>query len=607
LISGVNKLFFYHGTGVLGEILMVDNQKGGVGIATKGNGRVVSEWRSVTDTTRNIPAAILDAITHMSFGDVLLLESQEYDPVGGRYKWPVEIVDANYDAIRLATALGITVIEAGCNGSFDLDPYVNLAGKKIFDRSSGDFRDSGAIMVGAGSSASPHTRMWFSNYGSRIDCYAWGENVDTTYTNDPAGNDNTLYTGTFDGTSAASPIVTGAAMIVQGLAKSIGNQIDPSFEFKLSPLQMRRILTTDGTASSNPTTDKIGVMPDLKRIIDGRLINLVPDLYIRDQIGDIGNTTTRVVSASPDIIVRQQAVGDADVAFGANSGTVNNAALSQEVLSGRDHSIYIRALNRGGSPATSATATVYWSPPATLVTPNLWNRIGAAALPAVPVGRVLAVSPRLAWAASRVPSTGHYCFVAIAGATDDPSPNLPNNFPDWARFVQNNNNVAWRNFNVIPAPPSTGPRGYHVFPFNIPGAFDAPRRFAIKALGSLPRTSGVLLKLPLALARALDITLQEKQIRGYNAIIPLLPFTQQDIGEGILPVGSLAKCELHIRVPLDTYKLNGQFDFAIAQEWEGLEVGRLTYRFGPEAVVSDGKGGCGGHGKCDCGCHHGCY
>lgn len=173
--------------------------------------------------------------------------------------------------------------------------------------------------------------------------------------------------------------------------------------------------------------------------------------------------------------------------------------------------------------------------------------------------------------------------------------------------MRNNNNIAWRNFNVIPAPPSAGPRGFHIFPFDIPGAFDAPRRFNIKVLGSLPATSSVLCKLPLTLARALKITLEENQIQNGNAMIPLLPFAQRSIGEVILPVGSLAKCELHIRVPLETYKLNGQFDFAIAQEWEGLEVGRLTYHFGPEAVVSDGKGGCGGHEKCGCGCHHGGY
>ena len=43
-------------------------------------------------------------------------------------------------------------------------------------------------MVGAGSSAIPHSRLsrpTLSNYGNRIDCYAWGENIDTTATNLP--------------------------------------------------------------------------------------------------------------------------------------------------------------------------------------------------------------------------------------------------------------------------------------------------------------------------------------------------------------------------------------------------------------------------------------
>jgi subtilisin family serine protease len=107
------------------------------------------------------------------------------------------------------------VVEAGCNGRYDLDAYTNLSGKRIFDRTSAGFRDSGAIMVGAGSSASPHTRLGFSNHGNRVDCYAWGENIDTADTND-AGTDNTAYTTSFGGTSGASPIVTGAALLVQG-------------------------------------------------------------------------------------------------------------------------------------------------------------------------------------------------------------------------------------------------------------------------------------------------------------------------------------------------------------------------------------------------------
>jgi hypothetical protein len=142
LISGINSSYFSHGTAVLGEVLMADNKLGGVGIAPSATGRVVSQWRTAANF--NTVDAILDAIAHMAFGDVLLLEAQEYDPVSGNGLWPVEIADATYEAIRLATALGIVVVEAACNGSNDLDLYTNALGKRIFDRDSTDFRDSGA-------------------------------------------------------------------------------------------------------------------------------------------------------------------------------------------------------------------------------------------------------------------------------------------------------------------------------------------------------------------------------------------------------------------------------------------------------------------------------
>ncbi|KAG5763848.1 hypothetical protein H9Q72_008065 [Fusarium xylarioides] len=523
----------------------------------------------------------------MDFGDILLLEAQDYDPVSGTYLWPVEVVDATFDAIRLATALGITVVEAGCNGTYNLDTYANLSGKHIFDRSSSDFRESGAIMVGAGSSTAPHTRLSFSNYGSRIDVYAWGEDVDTT-TTDSAGTNNALYTTTFNGTSSASPIVTGAAMVVQGIANA-------SVGFKLSPFQVRAILTMGGTPSSTPATDRIGMMPNLKAIIDGPCINLTPDLYIRDYVGDVSNTTSGLVSASPDIIVRQTSVADPQMTFGTGSGTENNNALSQDVLQGQANYIYIRILNKGPSLATSVTCTVYWSPPATLVTPNLWNPIGTVSLPSVPSGNILTVSPELRWPAEAIPAPGHYCFVAICGASGGPAPLLPNNFPDYVKFVEENRQVAWRNFNVIPSPPSSGsPGGFHHFPVHIPGAFDAPRRFVLRSEGSLPLGSEVQFQAPLTLARALGIMLREGQIHDKQALMPLHPFGRVDIGAGILPVKNLATCELRVRVPVNTYKSLGTFEFSLVQEWGGVEVGRLNYHFGPEASLSKG-GGCGCH------------
>jgi hypothetical protein len=574
LISGINNAYFFHGTSVLGEVLMVDNTVGGVGIAPSASGRVISQQR--TSASYNTADAILDALAHMTFGDVLLLEAQEYDPVGGLYYWPVEIVDGNYDAIRLATALGIVVVEAGCNGGYDLDAYTNLSGKKIFDRSSADFRDSGAIMVGAGSSASPHTRLSFSNHGNRIDCYGWGENIDTT-TTDTAGTNNTMYTTGFNGTSGASPIVVGAALLVQSIAQA-------ALGYRFSPRELRRILTTGGTPSANPTSDRIGVMPDLHAIITNNEINLAADLYLRDYVGDTGDPTSGMVSQSPDIIVRQAAVAAPQAAYGAGSGTENNATLSQDVDTGHDNYVYVRVLNRGGSTATGVLVDIYWSPPATLVTPNLWTLIGTASLGSVPTGNVLAVADAVIWSSGSIPAPGHYCFVGVAGNAQDPkpSPAVFANFNQYITYVENNNNIAWRNFNVVAGPPSAGsPPGFYKQVFIIPGAFDTSHVFYLEAIGRLPARSRVYLDMPAWLADALKPHIVEVKYDGKRGMarLPLNPSGVQRIGSAILHAKSAAKCVLLVEIA--DKERRAHYDFAIRQLYNEKELGRLTWRFAP--------------------------
>jgi serine protease len=519
---------------------------------------------------------IIDAVAHMTFGDVLLLEAQEYDSRTGSTTYPVEINDHTFEAIRLATAIGIVVVEAGANGGYNLDTYTHIStGKQILNRASPDFRDSGAIMVGAASSNTPHSRLGFSNYGSRIDLYAWGENVDTTDTN-PTGTDNTAYTPVFNGTSSASPIVTGVAIVVQGIAQA-------NFGFRFTPLELRRILTINGTASNNPAIDLIGVMPDLRAIIDGHFVNLAPDVYLRDYVGDNGDPTSGAISASPDIIVLQSPVTNPQGAFGQGSGTEMDSSLSQDVVAGKDHAIYVRLSNRGGSIATDVSVDVYYATGATLQTPNLWVFVGNVVVPSVPTGRVLVASDEILWPAAAVPGPGHYCFIAVAGSPADPSPIRPDDLRTWdnyLKFIENNNNVAWRNFNVIKAPPSGNIKDPHQFPFKIPGAFDSARVFSIEALGSLPRGSSVELHIPLTLARQLRVKVQESQMRDKLAILPLPPFARYVIGSGELPPGSLASCSLLILVPEETYKQPGTFEFAIRQLYGGREVGRLTWHFG---------------------------
>ena len=158
LISGINHSYFFHGTGVLGELGAVDNTVGCVGIVPAlASVRCVSQW--LTGGGYSTSQAIVDAISVMNFGDVLLLEAQT--SLWGYSLVPVEIEPAVFDAIRLATALGVVVVEAAGNGGVDLDTVVDPGGQQIFNRASADFQDSGAIIVGAASSTAPHSRLAF--------------------------------------------------------------------------------------------------------------------------------------------------------------------------------------------------------------------------------------------------------------------------------------------------------------------------------------------------------------------------------------------------------------------------------------------------------------
>jgi hypothetical protein len=95
-----------------------------MGIAPKATVGVVSEFNTTTSD------AILTAIAKLPYGGILLLESQlDEGLVRG---FPIEVLDAEFAMIRLATALGITVVEAAGNRSNnDLDIYTDAGGNQI--------------------------------------------------------------------------------------------------------------------------------------------------------------------------------------------------------------------------------------------------------------------------------------------------------------------------------------------------------------------------------------------------------------------------------------------------------------------------------------------
>jgi serine protease len=276
IVADPNFLSWNHGTGALGIVSACDHGAGIVGIAP-GTGplRLASVWDG--QSPGHVVDALVKLITVLSAGDIVMLELETArgNITGWPDNYPIEIKDAERDAIRLAvSAHNLVVVAAAGNGGADLDNYISpqgaSAGKNVLNRNSADFQDSGSIMVASATATVPHQRMDTmdnqSNFGSRIDCFGWGENVATCgapLIPDTDTNANQWYRTDFNATSAATPIVAGAAAILQGINKARNGTA-------IGGLQMRTLLSDPayGTAPApSITAAKIGVMPDLRKLV----------------------------------------------------------------------------------------------------------------------------------------------------------------------------------------------------------------------------------------------------------------------------------------------------------------------------------------------------
>lgn len=580
LIHGVHSTvagWVDHGTAVLGEIVATDNTVGVVGSAPAITSVRMS---SIYDAamTQHVDDALIAAVAAMGAGEIMLIELQTGF-------LPEETIDSRLDIIRLAAAQGILVVEAGANGNTDLDIWLDSGGFARLNRGSADFVDSGALMVGACVSAVPHERWWASNYGSRIDCFAWGENVTTCGYGDldnGGGDPNKEYTDTFQGTSSASPIIVSAAALVQARHKAASGTL-------LSPMQVRAVLSSPatGTAQGTVVAGAIGVMPNLAAIVPG--LGLTPDVYLRDEVGDTGAIPwTGGISSSPDVIVLPSAAANPQASYGEGSGTENSNSLGWQVESGQDNFVYVRVRNRGGTAAANVVATVYWSDVATLVTPGMWNLIGSTTLANVPVGDQLTVSDAIQWPAAQIPATGHYCFVATLHHSNDPAPPTPGSMSwnDFYDLIRAHNNVTWRNFNVINAiPPSSTPS---VFPFLLTGPEDKARAFEFEIERRLPRDAKLVLEGPAALILRLRKGKRDARIdnkRNAQIELPALPrFTL-----GGLSLGGSIRHRCRLTVMPGREKIGWGHGVAVRQLYRGEEVGRVSWRFAPQ-VRPEGKG-----------------
>lgn len=235
--------------------------------------------------------------------------------------------------------------------------------------------------------------------------------------------------------------------------------------------------------------------------------------------------------------------------------------------------------NRNTVDANNTTATVYWSESSTLVTPDRWigNRIGTTPPVNVPAGDTLVVAGPIIWRGADIPAGGHYCFVAILDQSSDLKPPVPSE-TDWdgfCAFICNNNNVTWRNLNVIDNVPDPS-----IQAFMMTGAPDRGRLFDVEIIRRLPEKANVILEVPLALfANLPDKSFLKAEIDRKEKIARLaLPHLRSFVLENVkLRKGARYPCQL-IVTGLKGQKASGH-SIAIRQIFEEQEVGRITWAF----------------------------
>lgn len=541
-------------------------------------------------------------------GDVILVEAQTDNDCPLGELLPVEVELAEYDVIKNATDADIVVIEAAGNSTTqwnnDLDSVHAPGDGYILRRTGRDpyaIRDSGAIIVAAGYN---DTRGPIHNFGqSCVDCYAWGDNVYTTGFSDsppPPPDPTKSYIG-WTGTSSAAAIVAGAALALQGIKKA-------NTGIPYTSRELRKILSDwhNGTVSENSAenaanynNDKIGIMPDLKKITVNE--NLIPDIYIRDNALDNGLPHLGSVSSSPDIILRDVQFNPlpnldrqaAQAFYEEGTGRENDYGLSM-VVPGKDAYIYMRVKNRGNAGAENVEARVYWSKVATLLDPNLWHRVDPVAddkipsvvIPQVPKGDRLILSSSITWLGANIPASGHYCFVALVGNEADRAPDR-NAFLNWNSFlgfIRDNNNITWRNFNVVEVN-STGSSGIQL-KFDMAGAWDAARAMRFEVGAEFPDETRIYLEAPIK---------EEEVLKGFAILGPVERDTRKQVVRGELHFkegrsqgrevqlrkGFRAEnCQLQINIPQGLR--HKHCEIYIRQLFKNVEVGRITWRLRPK-------------------------
>lgn len=245
-----------HGTGTFGVVFGDDGGYGIKGLAYGAEEVILyPEW--TTQFGYNRPYAVSLALDNSQEGDVVIYEMQ----TGGANSTeqspnyvPAEYSSSIWNLTKAASDLGIIIVAAAGNGDQNLDAL------EYFDYMNKG--NSGAIIVGAGTSNVLHNKLWFSTYGSRVNLQGWGQNVLSSGYGDYAtigGDFNQQYT-MFSGTSSATPIVASCVAVLQSYYHSLTGEY-------LDSAEMIDILQITGIPQGTGVMGNIGPLPNMEAAI----------------------------------------------------------------------------------------------------------------------------------------------------------------------------------------------------------------------------------------------------------------------------------------------------------------------------------------------------
>ncbi|WP_375239414.1 S8/S53 family peptidase [Aurantibacter sp.] len=249
--SAATTAYTEHGSAVAGIVFADKGTYGISGISYNANEYILyPEWTE--EYGYNRVTATSNAIANSTAGDIVIFEMQ----TGGQNG---EFVLAEYEQViwdlsKAASDAGIIIVAAAGNGNENLDD--------TFYDSYNARGDSGALIIGAGSSNTSHNKMSFSTYGSRVDMHGWGQNVYATASYGSSivfGSDfNQSYYPSFSGTSSATATLGGFTAVLQSYHLAQTGTY-------MSPAAMRSLIVNTGIAQG--TGGNIGPFPNMEAAI----------------------------------------------------------------------------------------------------------------------------------------------------------------------------------------------------------------------------------------------------------------------------------------------------------------------------------------------------